>query len=381
MDGLVPPYSCSSLKPLLSQAAQEKAKHLPKISITSREAADLVMLGIGGFTPLAGFMGYDDWKSVCQSMQMANGMFWPIPITVSVENEKASSIKLGEEILLVREEPIAILKVQEKYSIDKLFECKNVLKTIDLKHPGVKLVMEQGEVNLAGSVQVLSEGVFPSRYPGIYLRPAETRALFQKMGWKTIAAFQTRNPMHRSHEELVKNALKVCDGVLIHSLLGELKSDDIPADVRVKAIAALVEHYLDKKRVVQAGYPLDMRYAGPREALLHAIFRQNYGCSHLIVGRDHAGVGNYYQPYEAQEIFSHIPKEALAIKPLKMDLSFWCNECNEMATEKTCPHSETDRVLLSGTKLRELLRSHKSVPEHFSRPEVLKILQQYYQSI
>lgn len=377
------------LKPLLLHGAEleeekKKAKTLTQVRITSREVGDLIMMGIGGFTPLTGFMGYDDWKGVCAEYKMADGTFWPIPITVSTTEGQADSIKINEEIALVSEETgeiMATMKVTEKYKIDKAYECKQVFRTVDMEHPGVMMVMKQEEVNLAGPVKVLSEGAFPKEYPGIYLRPAETRKIFEEKGWSTVAALQLRNPMHRSHEYLAKIAIETCDGVLIHQLLGKLKPGDIPADVRVKAINVLVEHYFVKDTCIQAGYPLDMRYAGPREALLHALFRQNYGCSHMIIGRDHAGVGEYYGPFDAQKIFDEIPKDALETKPLKIDWTFYCYKCDGMASMRTCPHGKEDRLILSGTKLRKMLSEGEEVPDHFSRPEVLKILREYYQGL
>ena len=389
MTRLVNPHGGSSLKPLLldSQALREereRAVSFPKVRITSREAGDIIMLGIGGFTPLDGFMTHADWQGVCDGYSLTNGLFWPIPITLSVDEVTARGIKVGSEIALIEKESgalMATMKVTEKYTVDKAHECMMVYKTTDTEHPGVKMVMEQGAVNLAGPVKVLSQGDFPAKYPDTYMTPAQTRALFQSKGWTTIAAFQTRNPMHRSHEYLAKVAVEVCDGVLIHSLLGKLKPGDIPAEVRSKAIAALIENYFVKNTVVQSGYPLDMRYAGPREALLHALFRQNYGCSHLIVGRDHAGVGNYYGPFDAHHIFDEIPKDALETKPLKIDWTFWCHRCGGMASARTCPHGDADRLLLSGTKLRKVLSEGAAVPAEFSRPEVLAILREYYASL
>lgn len=386
MSQLVKPHGTDSLKPLLLTdealfAAQQRAATLPQIPLTSREMGDLIMLGLGGFTPLTGFMNYADWRSVCENYSLANGTFWAIPITLSTTQILADRLHLGEEVALINPEDreiLGILTVREKYRIDKNYECQHVFKTTDVAHPGVQMVLAQGEVNLAGEVQVLSQGHFPRSYPKLFLTPAQTRALFKEKNWRTIAAFQTRNPMHRSHEYLAKIAIEVCDGVLIHSLLGKLKPGDIPAEVRTQAIAALTQHYFVPNTVIQAGYPLDMRYAGPREALLHAIFRQNYGCSHLIVGRDHAGVGNYYGAFEAQHIFDEIPKDALEIKPLKIDLTFWCYRCGGMASQRTCPHDETEHLLLSGTKLRELLATNQPVPPEFSRPEVLDILRRHY---
>lgn len=391
MAKLISPHGSPELITLLLQGEElenekKKAATLKKINITSRETGDLIMLGIGGFTPLTGFMGYDDWKSVCGEMKMPskNGLFWPIPITLSTDIATADSIAIGEEIALYSEEYgeiMATLKVEEKYKIDKEYECKCVFKTNDPEHPGVKMVMEQADVNLAGPVKVLSEATFPTEFQGVYQRPAESRKMFEERGWKTIAALQLRNPMHRSHEYLAKIALEVSDGLYIHQLVGKLKPGDIPADVRVKCIDVLVEHYFVKNTVIQGGYPLDMRYAGPREALLHALFRQNFGCTHMIIGRDHAGVGNYYGPFEAQDIFDELWDGALLCKPLKIDWTFWCYKCGGMASMKTCPHTKEDRLLLSGTMLRKALSEGGDVPAEFSRPEVLAILREYYSAL
>ncbi len=389
MSKLVNPHGGGALKPLLLagnalQTELERAKSLPKVRISSREVGDLIMLGIGGFTPLDGFMTHADWRGVCDGYKMANGLFWPIPITLSTDEVTAQGIKTGSDVALVDGETaeiMATMKVTEKYTIDKAHECMMVYKTTDTEHPGVKMVMDQGEVNLAGPVKVLSQGEFPTKYADTYMTPAETRAMFESKGWSTVAAFQTRNPMHRSHEYLAKVAVEICDGLMIHSLLGKLKPGDIPAEVRSAAIASLIEKYFVKDTVIQSGYPLDMRYAGPREALLHALFRQNYGCSHLIVGRDHAGVGDYYGPFDAHHIFDEIPKDALETKPLKIDWTFWCHKCGGMASARTCPHEPADRLLLSGTKLRKALSENSDVPAEFSRPEVLAILRDYYANL
>ena len=389
MSRLVRPHGSAALKPLLltgaaAAAEKERAKGLPAVHMTSRETGDVIMLGIGGFTPLDGFMNKADWRGVCDDMRLSNGVFWPIPITLSTDEATAAKLKAGSEVALVDAESreiMATMQVTEKYTIDKAHECQNIYKTTDLAHPGVKMVMEQGAVNIAGPVKVLSQGEFPKKYAGSYMTPAETRALFESKGWSTVAAFQTRNPMHRSHEYLAKIAVEICDGVMIHSLLGKLKPGDIPAEVRSKAIAKLIEVAFVKDTVIQSGYPLDMRYAGPREALLHALFRQNYGCSHLIVGRDHAGVGDYYGPFDAHKIFDEIPAGALETKPLKIDWTFWCYKCGGMASTRTCPHNEKDRLLLSGTKLRKALSEGQEVPPEFSRPEVLAILREYYANL
>ena len=386
---LVKPHGSDVLLPLLLEgealvAELARAQSLKKVVISSRESGDLIMLGIGGFTPLTGFMGHADWLSVCTTMQMTNGLFWPIPITLSTTPTTADTITIGEDVALVDSdsgEIMGTMTVTEKYSIDKDLECREIFRTNDIAHPGVKMVMEQGDVNLAGPVKVLSQGEFPTKYADTYMTPAQTRELFEAKGWKTIAAFQTRNPMHRSHEYLAKIAIEICDGVMVHSLLGALKPGDIPAEVRQEAISVLIDKYFVKNTVVQSGYPLDMRYAGPREALLHALFRQNYGCSHLIVGRDHAGVGEYYGPFDAQTIFEKIPAGALQTQPLKIDWTFWCNACGGMASTKTCPHTPADRVLVSGTKLRKALSEGEAVADNFSRPEVLEVLRKYYASL
>jgi len=364
-------------------AERARALSLPRVRVSSREKGDLIMLGIGGFTPLAGFMDHADWRGVCDHLHTANDVFWPIPITLSTDARSADTLKIGEDIALVDElgQPLATMKLTEQYSIDKAHECQAVFGTADPAHPGVKMVMEQGNVNLAGPVKVLSDGGFKAKYGELFMTPAETRAAFEKMGWSKVAAFQTRNPMHRSHEYLAKVAIETCDGVLVHSLLGNLKPGDIPADVRTKAIGVLVEKYFRPNTVVQAGYPLDMRYAGPREALLHAVFRQNYGCSHQIVGRDHAGVGSYYGPFDAHRIFDTIPEGALETQALKMDLTFWCYKCAGMASGRTCPHGAADQLQVSGTQLRKSLSEGAGVPPEFSRPEVLEVLREYYATL
>jgi len=389
---LVPPHGSSELKPLLLKGEARKqvlklASTLPTITLSSRERGDLIMLGIGGFTPLNGFMNQADWQGVVDNMRLQSGdnagLFWPIPITLSAPKATADSLNQGDKVALVAKdgEIMGILTVEETYTIDKAHECQQVFTTTDSEHPGVQQVLNQGDVNIAGSVEVLSEGEFPTLYPEIYKTPAETREILDAKGWKTVAAFQTRNPMHRSHEYLAKIAIEICDGVLIHSLLGALKPGDIPAEVRQEAIKTLIDNYFRTDTVIQAGYPLDMRYAGPREALLHAVFRQNYGCSHLIVGRDHAGVGDYYGAFDAQTIFEYVGKDDLITQPLKIGWTFWCNACNAMASDKTCPHEASEHVKVSGTKLRKALSEDLDVPENFSRPEVLEILRHYYAGI
>jgi sulfate adenylyltransferase len=403
MSKLIPPHGGGELRPLLleDEARREelrKAEHLKKVPMTTRETGDLIMMGIGAFTPLEGFMGYADWRSCCESYLMTSnkGVFWPIPITLSTEEDYAKTVVPGEEVALWDTETetiVGTMRIGEKYKIDKEFECKEVFRTTDPAHPGVQKVMEQGAVNLSGPVKVLSETYYPEMFKGIYQRPAEAREAFAQRGWTTVAALQLRNPMHNSHAYLAWIAIEVCDGVYIHQLVGKLKPGDIPAEVRVKAIDALVNKYFRKDRVIQGGYPMEMRYAGPREALLHAVFRQNYGCTHLIVGRDHAGVGDYYGPFDAQKIFNEIPAGSLLLQPLAMDWTFYCYECGTMASMKTCPHTSKAvidesgnykggaRLLLSGTLLRKLMSEGRPVPAEFSKPEVIAILKQYYDTL
>jgi len=388
MPKLVPPHGGGPLKPLLVGDAERvevaaRAESLARVSLSSRELSDLFMLGMGAYTPLDGFMREADWRGACVDMKLANGLFWPIPITLSCGQGQADEIAIGDEIALTNESGalVGAMRIGEKYTIDRVLECQKVYGTTDDKHPGVQKVLEQGAVNLAGPVSVLSEGHYPKTYKGLYYRPAETRKLFEDKGWSSVAAFQTRNPMHRSHEYLAKIAIEICDGVLIHQVLGALKPGDIPAETRVKAINTLVENYFVPGTAVQAGYPIEMRYAGPREALLHALFRQNFGCSHLIVGRDHAGVGDYYGPFDAHHIFDTLDQGSLVTQPLKIDITFYCHRCDGMATGKTCPHGEEDRLNISGTRLREMFANREAIPAEFSRPEAVEVLQAYYDGI
>ncbi|BDD86912.1 sulfate adenylyltransferase [Desulfofustis limnaeus] len=408
MSKLVAPHGgkglvCALLEGSAREAELKKAAGLKQIEISARAKGDLIMMGIGGFSPLTGFMKKADWKGVCENFQMADGTFWPVPITLDVSAADAAGIKEGDEIALVRKgETFATMKVEEKYEMtesDKKWECEKVFRgqgedSIGDKfwqvamddHPGVQMVMAQKEFNLAGPVKVLSEGEYPAEYPGIYMRPAQVRAMFEERGWANVAALQLRNPMHRSHEYLAKIAVEVCDGVLIHSLIGNLKPGDIPAKVRIKAIDILIEKYFVKENVYSAGYPLDMRYAGPREGLLHATFRQNYGVNNMLIGRDHAGVGDFYGLFEAQEIFDRIPvtgdpAKDLLCKPMKIDWTFYCHECDGMASLRTCPHDKASRVILSGTKLRKALSEGAEVVDHFGRDEVLAHLREYYEGL
>ena len=348
--------------------------------MSSKELSDLIMLATGAFSPLDGFMRQVDYESVCKDMHFANGILWPIPITLAVSSDTANGIALGSEVALTdpeTDEIMGSMLVEEKYPYDKIREAKAVFGTDDGKHPGVAKVVAQGDVYLGGPVKAFSEGEYPKQYPE-FARPAETRTLFEQKGWKTVAAFQTRNPIHRSHEYLTKIAMEVCDGVFIHPIVGKLKPGDIPADVRMDCYRVLLDRYYAKEKVVMKVYPMEMRYGGPREAILHAIIRQNFGCSHLIVGRDHAGVGNYYGPFDAQDIFDTLAPEDLHIQPLKMDWTFWCYACESMASARTCPHPKEDHLMISGTKLRQMLAEGEKVPVEYSRPEVIEILKAYY---
>ena len=406
MSKLVPPHGgkglvCCLLEGKALEDEKKKAEGLKKIEISSRAKGDLIMMGIGGFSPLNGFMNKADWKSVCEKMLLTDGTFWPLPVTLDISAEEAKGLKVGEEVALVRNgEIMATMKIEEIYEMtedDKKWECEMVFKgegpdsekfweVAPNDHPGVKMVLAQKEYNIAGPVKVLSQGDFPERFPGVYMTPAQLREKLDERGWEKVAALQLRNPMHRSHEYLAKIGIEVCDGLVFHSLEGSLKPGDIPAEVRVKCIDTLVDNYFVKEFVIQSGYPLDMRYAGPREALLHATFRQNYGINNLLVGRDHAGVGDFYGMFEAQEIFKKIPQpeeegKRLLCQPLDIDWTFYCKKCDGMASMRTCPHGKEDRVILSGTKLRKMLSEGAEVPDHFGRPEVLAILRKYYEGL
>jgi len=385
---LVPPHG-GTLKPLLLEEQQlkiemERAKTFTEVLMNSRETSDLIMMAMGAFSPLEGFMNEKDYLGVIENMHTENGTLWPIPITLAVSKDQAEKISLGTEIALVDEdngELMGSMVVEDKFSYDKRKEAKLVFRSEDEAHPGVAKIYAQGDVYLAGPVKAFSEGPYPEMYGERYGRPAETRKIFEERGWLTIAAFQTRNPIHRSHEYCTKIALEVTDGILIHPLVGKLKAGDIPADVRMSCYEVLIDNYYPADRVVLKVYPMEMRYGGPREAVLHAIFRQNYGCSHLIIGRDHAGVGSYYGPFDAQKIFEGIGSEELHIKPLNIDWTFWCHKCEGMASMKTCPHGKEDRVLISGTKLREMLDNGEEPPKEFTRPEIAKILMKYYSGL
>lgn len=353
----------------------KRAPALPKIVLNERQVSDLEMIAIGGFSPLEGFMTQADYKSVIESMRLADGRVWSLPITLSVSKTEAGGIKEGGEVALGDEsgELLAILEVAQKFPNESSLEAAKVYSTQDTQHPGVAYLKSAGEILLGGRVSVLNR---PSHDDFLEYRldPAETRALFAKKGWRRIVGFQTRNPIHRAHEYIQKCALEICDGLLLHPLVGQTKSDDIPASVRMKSYEVMIRHYYPKDRVVMAVFPAAMRYAGPREAVYHALVRKNYGCTHFIVGRDHAGVGKYYGSFDAHKIFDGFTAEEIGITPLFFDYTFYCRRCDGMASYKSCPHEERDHVSLSGTQVRELLRKGELPPAEYTRPEIAQVL-------
>jgi sulfate adenylyltransferase len=358
------------------EATRAEADHLPKLVVNARELSDLEMLTVGALSPLRGFVGEADYVSVLETMHLTNGLAWSIPVTLSLTDDDVKRIGAGGSVALLPWEagdPIAVVEVAEVFKRDRQKESVGVFGTEDLEHPGVQALHDAGDFCLAGTVRALAlpehDDFLPYR-----LTPAQTRAAFAERGWRTVVGFQTRNPIHRAHEYLQKCALEIVDGLLVHPLVGATKDDDVPADVRMRCYEALFEGYYPKDRAMVSVFPAAMRYAGPREAIWHAICRKNYGCTHFIVGRDHAGVGSYYGTYDAQRIFEEFEPGELGITPLMFEHSFWCNACEGMASPKTCPHGEGSRVSLSGTKVREMLRAGERPPAEFSRPEVADIL-------
>ncbi|MFO8040983.1 MAG: sulfate adenylyltransferase [Sodalinema sp.] len=348
-----------------------QADNLPRVTMDDRTFSDLALIAIGGFSPLTGFMVEADYLRVVHEMRLANGLPWSVPITLSVSEEVANALKVGDRVRLDDKSGrfVGVLDLTEKYHYDKLQEALHVYRTNEEKHPGVAVVYAQGPVNLAGSVWMLERDPHPL-FPNYQIDPADSRQMFIEKGWKTVVGFQTRNPIHRAHEYIQKCALETVDGLFLHPLVGATKSDDIPADVRMRCYEIMLDKYFPRDRVMMAINPAAMRYAGPREAIFHALVRKNYGCTHFIVGRDHAGVGDYYGTYDAQEIFEEFEAGELGITPMKFEHAFYCTRTGTMATSKTSPSTAEERIHLSGTKVREMLRRGELPPPEFSRPEV-----------
>jgi sulfate adenylyltransferase len=347
---------------------------MPALLLTAREISDLEMIASGAYSPLEGFLDRSDYNSVCASMRLTNGVMWPIPITLSITNEQANTYDSFEDLALYQgDHLLGILHRPDKYRYDKVREAELVYRTTDDAHPGVRALYKQGDWLLGGRISLLNRPR-DLAFPQYRHSPAQTRSLFLERGWRRVVAFQTRNPVHRAHEYIQKCALEIADGLLLHPLVGETNSDDIPAVVRIQSYETILKHYYPSSRTILAVLPAAMRYAGPREAVFHALIRKNYGCSHFIVGRDHAGVGNYYGSYDAHHIFDEFGVEELGLTPLFFDHTFFCRSCGAMASSKTCPHDPSAHVTLSGTRVRELLNGGELPPIEFSRPEVAQIL-------
>jgi sulfate adenylyltransferase len=376
--GSVPPHGGQLVNRILRgglrEAALERARSFTQVRLTRMAVSDLELISIGALSPLTGFMTREDYQNVIDTMHLSNGLPWTIPVTLPADEETAAGLKEGQEIALMDGGHLmGMMTIAEKYPADREREAREVYRTTDEAHPGVARLYRQGDWLLGGEVYMLN-GPQELEFPELRHEPAQTRRMFASRGWRRVVAFQTRNPIHRAHEYIQKTALEIVDGLFLHPLVGETKSDDIPADVRIESYQAILRDYYPADRVLLGVFPAAMRYAGPREAIFHAITRKNYGCSHFIVGRDHAGVGNYYGTYDAHYIFDEFAPDELGITPLFFDYTFFCKKCGGVVSAKTCPHSKADWVYLSGTQVREMLERGEMLPQEFTRPEVSRVL-------
>ncbi len=377
---LIQPHGGTLINRLLSGDARDRAldcaSMLVTIQLTDTNLADLEMIAVGAFSPLTGFMGAADYRSVVHDLHLANGLAWTIPVTLAVSEDQAARIQIGDDVMLSEgDKPLAIMHVAEKYRYDREAEATHVYRTTETAHPGVARLYRQGEILLAGDIDVID---LPARahseFADLRYTPTAARRIFAERGWRRIVGFQTRNPIHRAHEYIQKTALEIVDGLLLHPLVGETKADDIPADIRIESYKAIVEAYYPAARVVLGVFPAAMRYAGPREAIFHALARKNYGCTHFIVGRDHAGVGKYYGSYDAHYIFDEFTPDEIGIIPLFFEHTFYCKQCGGVVSLKTCPHDSSQHLTLSGTQVREILARGELLPPEFTRPEVSRVL-------